>query len=308
MSYLDYFYDPVAGYLFDETDQTPATAMRHETRTSAWYAIGLLARNQGEDVANAERILTNVISGQFKDDPEVQWYGTYQKEPEEPKVGTAVYPPEIYDTWDPNWRGFIGTALVIGYEEYSHLLSPKVQSLILESLHHNAVGDSYRVGGVNGDNLYPYYTNPAIMRAFVSGWTGRHTNDSNMTAAGEMYATEIIDLFNMTDTLSEFNSATYTGISLYGLALWDKYMPEDSVLKQNAARMVSKTWESVGELWHPGMKNLAGPWDRTYGWDMNRYVGVMAAWVWLYVGGEQSSLYYNVSFLPSKSEPQRPVV
>ncbi|KAI6907896.1 hypothetical protein KC334_g4855 [Hortaea werneckii] len=301
MSYLEYFWDPVAGYLFDETDQGPASAMRHETRTSTWYAVGLLARNQGDDVANAERVFKNVVSGQFTD-PSQQWYGTYQKEPEEPLVGTAVYPAEIYDTWDPNWRGFIGTSLIIALEEYSHLLSREVQDLLLQSLYHNAVGDSYRVGGVGGDNLYPCYSNPSIMRAVVSGWTGRRLNDTNMTAAGEMYGREIVKLFNMTDTLSEFNSATYTGVSLYGLTLWDKYMPADSVLKQNAAHMISATWESVAQLWHPGMRNLAGPWDRTYGWDMNRYFGILAAWIWLVIGREGSSVYYNVAVMSHHSD------
>lgn len=69
MTWLDNYYDPSAGYLFDESS---ATALRHETRSSAWYAIGLLARNKGKDVQYAEDIITNVISGQFKD-PKDQW-------------------------------------------------------------------------------------------------------------------------------------------------------------------------------------------------------------------------------------------
>lgn len=69
MSWLDGYYDPSAGYLFDESS---ATALRHETRSSAWYAVGLLARNEGKDVEYALEIITNVISGQYKD-PADQW-------------------------------------------------------------------------------------------------------------------------------------------------------------------------------------------------------------------------------------------
>jgi hypothetical protein len=69
MAWMDGFYDPSAGYLFDESS---ATGLRHETRSSAWYAIGLLARNEGSDVADAETIITNVIKAQFKD-PADQW-------------------------------------------------------------------------------------------------------------------------------------------------------------------------------------------------------------------------------------------
>lgn len=70
MSWLDGYYDPTAGYLFNEDS---ASALNHETRSSAWYAIGLLARNEGRDVEYAMDIITNVIDGQYKD-PADQWY------------------------------------------------------------------------------------------------------------------------------------------------------------------------------------------------------------------------------------------
>lgn len=112
-----------------------------------------------------------------------------------------MYPADIYDSWDPNWRGFIGTTLIIAFEEYGHLLSSPTKDLMLESLHNATKGDEYRVGGVDDDNLYPSYSNPvsisddhsrlwltplqAIMRAFMSGWTGRRLNEANMTVSGE---------------------------------------------------------------------------------------------------------------------------
>ncbi|GAB7363437.1 hypothetical protein MBLNU230_g3711t2 [Neophaeotheca triangularis] len=298
MAYLDNHWDPEAGYLFNLNE--PA-AMRHDTRTSSWYAIGLLARNQGHDVQDAERAISNVIHGQYKD-PADQWYATYQKQPEEPRVGSPIYPAEMYSSWDPNWRGFVGTAFIIGLEEYSHLLSDELQGLMLESLYNATVGDSYRVGGVDGDNLYPAYTNPSLMRAFVSGWTGRRLGDSNMTRAGEHDANEVITLFNMTDALSEFNGPTYNGISLFALTLWDKYLPADSVMKQNGKRMAQKTYEAVGELWNPRMKNIAGPWDRSYGYDMNKYFAAMAGWLWVLVGKEKSSVYEKPELMSHASD------
>jgi hypothetical protein len=76
MEWMDGFYDPSAGYLFDESS---ATALRHETRSSAWYAIGLLARNEQDDVKNALQIITNVIEKQYKD-PKDQWFVFYLSE------------------------------------------------------------------------------------------------------------------------------------------------------------------------------------------------------------------------------------
>jgi len=70
MSWMDGFYDTDAGYLYS---LDASAALRHDTRSSAWYAIGLLARNEGDDVANAEKILTAIVDGQYKD-PAEQWY------------------------------------------------------------------------------------------------------------------------------------------------------------------------------------------------------------------------------------------
>lgn len=165
------------------------------------------------------------------------------------------------------------------------MLPAATRTLILESLRNSTIGDSYRVGGVDGDNLYPAYSNPALMRAVTTGWTGRHLNDSNMTAAGEAYAQEVLDLFDLNNTLSEFNSPTYCGVSLYALTLWAKYMPSDaSVMGAHGPRMIEAIWTTVGELYNANLRNIAGPWDRTYGFDMNLYVGIMNAYVWSLVG------------------------
>lgn len=59
------------------------------------------------------------------------------------------------------------------------------------------------------------------------------------------YAQEIIDLFDRNNTLSEFNSGTYTGVSLYGLTLWCKYLPEDSIMAQHGPTMVEFTWSVI---------------------------------------------------------------
>lgn len=116
-----------------------------------------------------------------------------------------------------------------------------------------------------------------------------------MTKSGEKYAQEIIDLFDRDNTLSEFNSGTYTGVSLYGLVLWSKYLPSESVMTRTAPNMIEHTWEAVGQLWHPTMKNMAGPWDRAYGYDMNRYVSLMGLWFWTLIGKENSSMINKVS-------------
>jgi hypothetical protein len=70
MEWMDLYYDSDAGYLYDFS---ASVALRHETRSSAWYAFGLLARNEGNDVTEAEKIIKNIISAQYKAKSE-QWY------------------------------------------------------------------------------------------------------------------------------------------------------------------------------------------------------------------------------------------
>lgn len=70
MKWMDTFYDRSKLYLYD---LSATAALRHETRSSVWYALGLLARNENDDVQQAESIIGNVIGAQFKI-PSEQWY------------------------------------------------------------------------------------------------------------------------------------------------------------------------------------------------------------------------------------------
>lgn len=172
MEYLDEKYDSDFHYMYNlETEN----AMRHTTVESPWYALGLLMRNQGNDVDEAEKIIGKVIDGQFTDKSK-QWYGSYTRSPSQPVVGSRVYPAKIYGSWDPNYRGFIGTTLAMMLEEHSDVLSDAIQERMLESLHRAVIGDTYRVGGVDGDNLYPGYSNP-VGNPYPLGF-GSISNDS----------------------------------------------------------------------------------------------------------------------------------
>jgi hypothetical protein len=69
MGWLDDFYDPEVGYLHAVLADA---ALHHETRSSCWYAAGLLARNEQDDAAQAELIINNIVTSMFKN-PADQW-------------------------------------------------------------------------------------------------------------------------------------------------------------------------------------------------------------------------------------------
>ncbi|CAN9474473.1 unnamed protein product [Alternaria alternata] len=285
MDWMDMYYDDERAYLFS----LDAAALTHETRASVWYAAGLLARNETDDVEQAVRIVKNVIGGQFKNESQ-QWFGDYQKYPEEPAVGTEQYPAEIHNSWDPNWRGFNWHNFRRHAKGISSSTAQDVQDYMLESLFNTTIGDSYRVGGVDDDNLYPAYSNPSIMRAFVSGYVGRRANDYQHDDRRRKLRERNHRLVCADNTLSEFNSGTYAGVSLFALTLWAKYMPNDSLMGEYGPRMLRDTWSVLGELYHADMKNVAGPWDRAYGFDMNKYLSILALQMWTLVGKDMAPI------------------
>ena len=100
MAVNEMYYDPVEGYVYG-IDVSGV----HDTRASAMWAVGLLARNggDGDDVARAVRIIESVASQQYVDNSTAAWYGTYPHTPQDPFPGTSLLGTVPYDAYDPNW-------------------------------------------------------------------------------------------------------------------------------------------------------------------------------------------------------------
>lgn len=95
---------------------------------------------------------------------------------------------------------------------------------------------------------------------------------------------QFLDLFNPTGTLSEFNGTTDAGVSLYALTIAAKYLPTSAVIGKNAAGVIQQIWDYESLLWNANMRNFTRPWERSYDYDMNKYVGIMPMWMWTLIG------------------------
>ncbi|KAJ7717780.1 hypothetical protein B0H16DRAFT_1798778 [Mycena metata] len=283
----------VFDYVLDALDENFSPPfLFNSPRYSAWYAVGLLARNGKGDVATASEILKDVISFQFTD-PTTNWYGTFKDVPNAPDPGD-VYPPRLYTSYDTNIGLFVCTSFIIIMEEFQHMLEPSLVTLIKKSMYNAIVGDGYRVGGFNGDgysaggfigdNLYPIYSNPWYMRVMAATYVGKMMGDTNMSYWGDQWAAEAVANFNLYGTLAEFNCGTYTGVTLYALSLWG-YMPKNSTIVKHAKDIIAKTWTSIGMFYNPTLHTLGGPWDRTYGYDMRAYYGILGGQIAGIIGG-----------------------
>ncbi|KAF7514579.1 hypothetical protein G7054_g15188 [Neopestalotiopsis clavispora] len=278
------------------------------TRFTAWYISGLLYRAQGDDVANAIASIEGVLSTQMTESYDSAWYGTYRLSPDAPypTPDSDLYPPEIYDTYDPNWREFVGTTLVQIVEEFSHLLSDDLISRIETSLEANAVGAMRRNGSYpEGDNLILGYSNPGLMRVLTVGWIGARLDNSTFIDFAAQQGSELLELFERDgqNVLSEYNAPNYYGMDLWALGANAAYGPSDAPMTNSSKYIIAELWKDVAVHFNPFLGNLVGPYDRAYTRDATEHSAILSLFWWGMYGREfgpqpplgEADLLYDVA-------------
>jgi hypothetical protein len=279
-AWMDRYWDEAAGLFrvpddaLYERGQVGVTA--HLVRETAWYALGLLLRDGPGDRARATHALDTVLTYQF-DAPGQSYHGTWYRFAQEPP------PPEnpiVWRDYDPNWREFIGTTLALVLLEYEGRLPADMVRRIDIALRRAIVGTLER-------NVPASYTNIALMTAFLLEFGADRYGEPAWAATAERLAMEILQRFRANNTFDEYNSPTYYGIDLYALALWRSYASL-ALLRSAGAETEAALWRDIAQYYHAGMRNLAGPYDRSYGMDLRRYVACLGMWIWLATGYEQA--------------------
>ena len=245
-SWADQYYDEARGLVwnppgsFDDHGMQPLSM--HMVPQSAWYAVDLLMR--GRD-ARARRVIDELCALQY-DEPGTVWHGTFARFAEWPRPADDAI--EWVD-YDPNWRQFIGTTFRL------------IEKTFGLDLH---VPIDLAIAGEPTDRVSPRYSNIALMKAWLE--------------QDEAYATEIVDAFNEHGAFGEYNSPTYYGIDLYALALWRLHPPTPK-FRTWATQLESDLWRDIARWYHPGLRNLCGPYSRAYGMDMTAYVALLGMWL-----------------------------
>jgi len=248
----------------------PQNPNQHMVRESLWYAFGLVLRVRflgGDESAliEFEEILRSVLANQY-DAPGTPWHGTFKRAPQEPD------PPEqavVWKDYDPNWRQFIGTVLLLLRKLEGDSLSADLQSAIDLAL-------IKCIEGEPAGRVPATYTNIALMKAWLEVECGDLIDDQSHIEALD-YACEIHSRFNEHAAFQEYNSPTYYGINFFALGLWQNFSKELSSMGRQINVLL---WEDVARFYHAGMKNLCGPWSRAYGMDMQNYVAALGLWIW----------------------------
>jgi len=264
MGWMDGLYDSAQGLLRHPNDPD-----NHMVRESLWYALGLLLESQpGKPDARQdrfERIVSSVLANHY-DAPGKIYHGTFKRAPREPDPPVDAV---IWQDYDPNWRQFIGTILLLlrrleGHQRLASQL-PAIDTAL-----------ALCIQGEPEDRVPPTYTNIALMKAWLEVEHG-DLIDGHTRQRGLSYAAKINEAFNQHKAFSEYNSPTYYGINFFALGLWQNFSDD---LAGKGREINTILWTDVARFYHPGMKNLCGPWSRSYGMNMQDYVAALGLWIW----------------------------
>lgn len=267
----DRWYDPAEGLLWNPAGSfAPAVrdASVHLLPQSAWYAFGLLERGQSGDHERAVTVLGAVLAHQY-DRPGTPWHGTFARFAEAPEPSAGA---REWIDYDPNWRQFVGSTLLMVLRHHERSFDPVFVARIDAAL-------DLAVRGEPPQRVGAEYTNIALLRAFLDVEVGVRQGDAGLVAAGERFAAEVVERFERAGGPDEYNSPTYYGIDLLGLALW-RTTKASAQLASWGARLESELWQDLALFFHAGLGNLAGPFDRAYGMDMGRYLAAVGLWWW----------------------------
>jgi hypothetical protein len=270
MKWGDQFWDSQTGLA--RAPVSVAAAYSHPlhfmVRESSWYALGLLLRDQPGDRDRAAQTLRAVLKEQYHE-PGRPWDGTFRSTPEEPEPGANA---QMGDDFDPNWREFIGTTFSIILNEYPDRIPSDVARDMLGSVNSAVEGE------IKEGRLQPTSTNIALMYGYLWNYAAVHNHRPDWVAPSTQWMETVYKLFKQHDAFAEYNSPTYAGVDLYALALWRDYgsTPRE---RNIGSEMEASLWRALADFYNPNLRNISGPYDRSYGMDMQSYVSLVGLWL-----------------------------
>jgi hypothetical protein len=279
MAFCDTLWESRSATVWQAPSRENPSPKRRSVRGTAWYALGLLARDGAGDRERAAQAIDLVLQQQIEA-PGEPWDGTFFRAPEEP------HPPlfaRVWDDYDPNWRQFIGTTWALILLEFPDRLPAGMTARLEESIKRALQGE------IDHPRLKPEYTNIALMHAFLASFAGQRFNRPDWSKVGDELADAVYALFKTHGTFEEYNSPTYYGVDFYGLALWRAHGPTPR-FRQLGAEMEAALWREVAMYYHAGLRNICGPYDRGYGMDMTHYAALTGVWMSMVLPKEQSPL------------------
>jgi len=178
----------------------------------------------------------------------------------------------MWRDYDPNWRHFIGTTFAMILIEYPGRISPELSRRMYEAI------DRAIDGEIKEGRLVPSYSNIALMYGFLWDFAAQHDKRDDWKKQSGEWTEAVYSLFKKYNAFFEYNSPTYYGVDLYGLALWRDYGSTPRIQKIGS-EMEATLWNDIASFYNPLLRNISGPYDRSYGMNMESYVAVVGVWM-----------------------------
>ncbi len=170
--------------------------------------------------------------------------------------------PEVWETYDPNWREFILSSFSLILEEYDSILPESTVQGMENAAREGLKGARFRAES----GLTPMNTNVEVMHVYIFDAFGRRFRDPDLLSYAAGYAAKFMADYREHHAVAEFNSPTYNGVVLTYTGLMRKR--GSAALRDFAAELEEGLWADFADFYNPGLGDLGGPWSRAYGLGM----------------------------------------
>lgn len=184
--------------------------------------------------------------------------------------------PVVWDTYDPNWREFIGCIFAMILTWFEDGLSAELIIRMKEAMNKAVTGSARRYE----QQICPMNTNIELMHIFICGFYGGLLGEEKFSRHSLCAAKAFLERYQEFHSVSEFNSPTYYGVDLMCAALLKQLSPQEE-LKRMGESLEEGIWKDLADFYNPVLRNICPPFSRSYEMDMAVHTSIP---VLLYLG------------------------
>lgn len=215
----------------------------HGPRASIRFCEKLLANGTPEDIANVEKMIPGVLSGQELD-------------PESPHVGGFRWEIEMEVVEDLNAVQFLLHSMIPILLDHADKLKPGTVTAMKESIY-------LGLKNIEKIDVNLQYTNIVLKDINNSCLGGELLEDDAIAQRGYEKFRRWVDYTNLSGGLYEFNSTPYTAVAIEVLERLSRYVKHPPT-KLAAKMMLWRVGLSAGLHMHANTQRWTGPYGRAY--------------------------------------------
>lgn len=170
--------------------------------------------------------------------------------------------PQVWDTYDPNWREFILCSYALALE----FLEDRLPEETREGMDRAARAGVRSAVARAKSGVTPLNTNVWTVHILMCELFARRWGDGELFAYAEERAASMAEEYLRDGAVAEFNSPTYNAVVL-------TYTPFLKRCAGEKARALGETldrgvWKDIADFYNPSLGNVCGPYSRSYEMDM----------------------------------------